>query len=202
MFKKNSFHLVFLVFTSSCLANSKNDFIVKIKTPEQINEINLVLTKRLNEVYGGFFSKVKSKINSDNTITFSINRGTDEIDERLRYFIETQGQLRAYIDKHELWFTSKDIIDAKASFDENDNPALMFTLSEAAASQLKIKTNSNIGKILVLELDGNILTEAKIMEPLSKYISIAFTESKQLTARTAMLLKTGELPEPVKIVTE
>jgi len=201
MLYKFSFLLSFL-FLVSCGAISANDkkITVQVETQDNIKDIDRVLTKRLNNIYGGFFSNIKSTI-KNKLITYKIHARGDVTEETLRYYLETQGQLSAYLDKSKPWFTSTDIINTEASYDEVTNePVLRFSLSKEAAIRMKEKTTSNIGKILILELDGKILTEVRIASPLSKHIQINFTRSALINYRTAMLLRTGPLPEKVQLI--
>ncbi|MCF6189009.1 MAG: hypothetical protein L3J51_00855 [Cocleimonas sp.] len=191
---------VALFWISFGQSSPNNEIVVSVESQKNIKEIQHVLSDRLNKRYGGFFSKVKSQINDNKTITFTFNNESDVSDDELPYYIETQGQFRAYINEADPWLTNADIIDAKPSFDETNRPSLRLTLSNDAAKRMKKNTHSASGKILVIELDKNILAKVKISGTVGKYIEIVFTDSVFINYRTAALLNFKELPEKVTIL--
>ena len=193
--------LVAAFFLVSCGQSSpKNEIIVGVETMQNITEVDRVLSNRLNERYGSFFSKIKSKINEDKTITFTLNRESDLNDEELPKYIETQSQLSVYINKAEPWLTNTDVVDAQSSFNGMNEPSLILTLTDEAGNRFKKKTLANIGELFVFEIDGKILAKVKIQGEVGKHIEMTFTESKLINYRTAALLKFGALPEKVHII--
>lgn len=94
------------------------------------------------------------------------------------------------------------LTDANATYHEG-NPVVVFKFNSAGAQKFAKITKENIGKILTIVLDDQIVTAPRINSAIdqgSGVISGNFTikEANQV----AMLLRAGALPAPLKIIEE
>ena len=197
--------LLFIVFVllASCKSAeaSEKQFVIQVETQENIQKVDRVIKNRLNELYGGLFTRIRSTLGDDKRISYVVNSFANIPASDLHYYLETRGQFKLYLDKNTPWITTKDIRNAEASFDKNmDKPLLRLSLTDDAAKIMAEKTAANIKKQLILSFDDKILSKAIIMEPISKYLQVGVTDSAKQTYRIALLLRTGALPEKVKLI--
>jgi len=98
--------------------------------------------------------------------------------------------------------TGKYISDAKLSFDSYGRPAVGFNFKGEGASKFGKLTGENIGKRLAIVLDGVVKSAPTINDRItaSGIITRRFTldEAKDL----ALVLRSGALPVPVKVLEE
>jgi len=100
--------------------------------------------------------------------------------------------------------TGENLKDAQPGFDTQSNASVVnFKLDGVGASKFAVATKENVGRPLAIILDNEILSAPVIREPIltgSGQISGNFTveEANQLS----ILLRSGALPAPMKIVEE
>lgn len=95
------------------------------------------------------------------------------------------------------------LIDAQASFDQNNNPAVSFKFDSVGGRKFGDATRTNSGHLFAIVLDNKVISFPKINEPIlggSGVITGSFTleEAKDL----ALLLRAGALPAPIKVLEE
>jgi len=100
--------------------------------------------------------------------------------------------------------TGENLKDAQPGYDNNTNGTVVsFKLDGVGAAKFAAATKENVGRSLAIILDNEILSAPVIREPIltgSGQISGSFTveEANQLS----ILLRSGALPAPMKIVEE
>ena len=100
--------------------------------------------------------------------------------------------------------TGENLKDAQPGYDNNTNGTIVsFKLDGVGAGKFAAATKENVGRSLAIILDNEILSAPVIREPIltgSGQISGSFTveEANQLS----ILLRSGALPAPMKIVEE
>jgi len=100
--------------------------------------------------------------------------------------------------------TGENLKDAQPGFDTQTNASVVnFKLDGVGASKFAVATKENVGRPLAIILDNEVLSAPVIREPIltgSGQISGNFTveEANQLS----ILLRSGALPAPMKIVEE
>lgn len=62
--------------------------------------------------------------------------------------------------------TGADVVEARPSFDYNDNPAVMFRMSAAGARAFGEHTRAHIGEPIGIVFDGRLITAPRVMEPI------------------------------------
>ena len=100
--------------------------------------------------------------------------------------------------------SGENLIDAQPSIqNQRGEPTVSFTLDRLGAQKFGRTTTDNVGKRLAIVLDGNIISAPNINEPITSgngMISGNFTF--QEATDLALLLRSGALPTPLKVVEE
>ncbi len=100
--------------------------------------------------------------------------------------------------------SGENLIDAQPSIQNQQNePAVSFSLDRLGAQKFGRATTDNVGKRLAIVLDGKIISAPNINEPITSGNGIisgnfTFQEATDL----ALLLRSGALPTPLEIVEE
>ena len=100
--------------------------------------------------------------------------------------------------------SGENLIDAQPSIQNQQNtPAVSFSLDRIGAQKFGRATSDNVGKRLAIVLDGSIISAPNINEPITSGNGIisgnfTFQEATDL----ALLLRSGALPTPLNIVEE
>ncbi|HJM78200.1 MAG TPA: protein translocase subunit SecD [Candidatus Pelagibacter bacterium] len=96
------------------------------------------------------------------------------------------------------------LVDAQPRMDNQSNQTVVsFTLDRVGAKKFAKATSSGVGKRLAIILDGKIISAPNIVEPIiggSGQITGDFTF--QTATDLALLLRSGALPAPMKIIEE
>ncbi len=109
---------------------------------------------------------------------------------------------RYYAVKRKAILTGDMLINAQASF-ENSTPVVFFKFNNIGARKFGETTKENVGKPFAIVLDDKVISAPVIREPIlggSGMISGNFTV--QSANDLALLLRTGALPAPIKILEE
>ncbi|HRX35539.1 MAG TPA: protein translocase subunit SecD [Aestuariivirga sp.] len=96
-----------------------------------------------------------------------------------------------------------DLVDAKGTFDQNNNPVVSFRFNTKGAERFGRLTRDNVGKPFAIILDDVVVSYPRINEPIlggSGQISGNFTT--QETNDLAIVLRSGALPAKLTIVEE
>ena len=100
--------------------------------------------------------------------------------------------------------SGENLIDAQPNFNNQSNePTVSFTLDRLGAQKFGRTTTDNVGKRLAIVLDGKIISAPVIRDAIvsgSGQISGDFTF--QSATDLALLLRSGALPAPLKIIEE
>jgi len=95
------------------------------------------------------------------------------------------------------------LTDARAGFDQTNQPVVTFRFDNLGARQFGDITRANVGKPFAIVLDQKVLSAPVIREPIiggSGQISGGFTV--QQTTDLAALLRAGALPAPLTVIEE
>ncbi len=98
--------------------------------------------------------------------------------------------------------TGKDMINARRSTDEWNNPAVLFTLNAEAGRRFYKFTSDNLNKPLSIILDGKIQEMATIRDRISDRGIIHGTYAIEEADDLALILRAGPLPASVKYLEE
>ncbi len=98
--------------------------------------------------------------------------------------------------------TGKDLINARRSVDEWNNPAVLFTLNAEAGRRFYKFTSDNLNKPLSIILDGKIQEVATIRDRIPDRGVIHGTFTVESAEDLALVLRAGPLPATVKYLEE
>ncbi len=167
-------------------AQGKNRILLQVPGVENSEEIKSILGKTAKMTFH-FVSEE----------TFSGEAGIDPDSERLYDY-----QNRSYLIKKEVVLSGDLLIDASATYHEGQ-PAVAFRFNDIGSRKFAEITKDNIGKFFAIVLDGKVVTAPRINTVINQgsgVISGNFTVAQ--ANETALLLRAGALPAPLKVVEE
>jgi len=91
---------------------------------------------------------------------------------------------------------------ATATFDQNNRPAVSFTLNAAGARRFGKVTGENIGRPFAIILDGKVVSAPTIQSQIFGSGQITGDFSVAETNELALVLRAGALPAPLIILEE
>ena len=159
-----------------------------VKEPERIKDL-LGKTAKLT------FHMVDDEDNtslSANLAPFGKMIVSDFYNNEIKYLVEKKARVGG-----------ENLIDAKASFDQNEGHAVSFRFDTKGAQKFGKATSENVGKRFAVILDGVVITAPVINSAItggSGIITGSFTS--QEATDLAVLLRAGALPAPLSIVEE
>jgi preprotein translocase subunit SecD len=98
--------------------------------------------------------------------------------------------------------TGRDLRSARPSLDENNQPAVSFTLSNDGGRQFGAVTAANIGRPLAIVLDGRVRSVARIDNRITTDGTIHGSFTSQEAQDLALILRSGALPAPLTFLAE
>jgi preprotein translocase subunit SecD len=98
--------------------------------------------------------------------------------------------------------TGRDLRMARASLDDNNRPAVSFTLSADAGRRFGDLTGGNLGRTLAVILDGRVQSTARIETRITTDGRILGTFTPQQARDLAVVLRSGSLPVPLTYLEE
>src|SRR5215470_6316496 len=113
-----------------------------------------------------------------------------------------QGAARYYLVDRRAVVTGRDLRSARPSLDENNQPAVSFTLSKDGGRQFGAVTAANIGRPLAIVLDGRVRSVARIDNRITTDGSIHGSFTSQEAQDLALILRSGALPAPLTFLAE
>ena len=104
------------------------------------------------------------------------------------------GSLSYYLVRKVAPVTGRDLSNARASVDENNLPAVAFSMNRAGAIKFGNLTGENIGKPMAVILDGRVETVATIQGRITDNGQIFGSFTAQDVADMSLMLRSGALP--------
>ncbi len=98
--------------------------------------------------------------------------------------------------------TGRDLRTARQSLDENNQPAVSFSLNREGARKFGDATGQNIGRNLAIILDDRVQTAPQIQSRITDEGRISGTFTQQEVADLALLLRSGALPASLTYLEE
>jgi preprotein translocase subunit SecD len=98
--------------------------------------------------------------------------------------------------------TGRDLRSARASLDENNRPAVSFTLTTEGSQKFGRGTGENIGKQLAIILDGRVQSAPNIESRISNEGRISGSFTQEEVASLALILRSGSLPATLTYLEE
>ena len=147
-------------------------------------------------------NRVKNLLGKTANLSFRIvSDDEDAFGSELLFFEDGSSQLRV---NKRVVMSGDNLINAKPTFDNQNNQTIVtFSLDRVGAKRFAKITTNSVGKRLAIVMDNKIISAPQIREPIvggNGQISGNFTF--QSATDLALLLRSGALPAPLKIVEE
>ena len=109
---------------------------------------------------------------------------------------------RFYVVEKRVMVSGELLDTAQASFDQNNRPAVSFTLNATGAKRFGRVTGANIGRPFAIILDGKVVSAPTIQSQIfgNGQITGSFTVAE--TNELALILRAGALPAPLIVMEE
>jgi preprotein translocase subunit SecD len=98
--------------------------------------------------------------------------------------------------------TGRDLRSARASLDENNRPAVSFTLTNEGSQKFGRGTGENVGKQLAIILDGRVQSAPNIESRITNEGRISGSFTQEEVANLALILRSGSLPASLTYLEE
>jgi preprotein translocase subunit SecD len=107
-----------------------------------------------------------------------------------------------YTMRHVPIVTGRDLRSARPSLDENNRPAVSFTLNTEGARKFGNATGANIGRLLAIVLDGRAQSVATIESRITTEGRISGSFTNEETQNLSLILRSGSLPATLTYLEE
>jgi preprotein translocase subunit SecD len=104
------------------------------------------------------------------------------------------GDTSFYLVRKAAAVTGTDLRNARPTIDENNRPAVGFSLTNEGARKFGKATGENIGRLLAIVLDGRVTSAARIETKINDEGRITGSFTTQQVADMSLILRTGALP--------
>jgi preprotein translocase subunit SecD len=98
--------------------------------------------------------------------------------------------------------TGRDLRSARPSLDENNRPAVAFTLNSEGAAKFGKVTGENIGRALAIILDGKVQSAPRIDSRITSDGRISGSFTNEEVQNLSLILRSGSLPATLTYLSE
>ena len=112
------------------------------------------------------------------------------------------GDTSFYLVKKVAAVTGQDLRNAKPTIDENNRPAVSFSLTNEGARKFGKATGENIGRLLAIVLDRRVSSAARIETKINDEGRITGSFTSQQVQDMSLILRTGALPASLTYLEE
>jgi preprotein translocase subunit SecD len=98
--------------------------------------------------------------------------------------------------------TGRELRSARPTVDENNRPAVSFTLNNEGAAKFSKATGENIGRLLAIVLDGRVQSAATIETRIGAEGRITGSFTQEEVANLSLILRSGALPASLTYLQE
>jgi len=147
-------------------------------------------------------NRIKKLLGRTANLTFRlVSESEDVFGSELLLFENSEDQL--HVSKR-IILTGDNLIKAQPNFDKQTNePIVSFTFDRPGAKKFGKATSENVGKRVAIILDNKIISAPVVNEPiLSGNGQISGNFTFQSATDLALLIRSGALPAPLKIIEE
>ena len=147
-------------------------------------------------------NRIKNLLGKTANLTFRLVSETeDDFGSEFLDYEDTDGQLSV---NKRVVLSGNNLISAKPSFDnQNNRSTVNISLDRAGTKKFAKTTRDNVGKRLAIILDNKIISAPVINEPILSGNSVITGDfTFQSATDLALLLRSGALPAPLKIIEE
>jgi preprotein translocase subunit SecD len=158
-------------------------------------------------------SALKSLLGKTAKLTFHLIDNSVSVADALRGVIPVGSELVKreipYNDENYALIKKKAVVsgdllnDARVGFDNFQQPIIEFSFNKLGAKLFADVTKNNLGRRLAIVLDNKLLIDPAIKEPIiGGRGSISGSYTMQSAGELALLLRSGALPAPLKVIEE
>ena len=115
---------------------------------------------------------------------------------------DTSGATLYYLVRKAAAVTGRDLRSARPSLDENNRPAVSFTLNSEGAARFGKVTGENIGRDLAIILDGRVQSAPRIDGRITSDGRISGSFTQEEVANLSLILRSGSLPATLTYLEE
>jgi preprotein translocase subunit SecD len=112
------------------------------------------------------------------------------------------GEAGFYLVRKAAAVTGTDLRNARPTIDENNRPAVGFSLTNEGARKFGKATGENIGRLLAIVLDHRVTSAARIETKINDEGRITGTFTSQQVSDMSLILRTGALPASLTYLQE
>jgi len=112
------------------------------------------------------------------------------------------GETGFYLVRKAAAVTGTDLRNARPTIDENNRPAVGFSLTNEGARKFGKATGENIGRLLAIVLDHRVTSAARIETKINDEGRITGTFTSQQVSDMSLILRTGALPASLTYLQE
>jgi preprotein translocase subunit SecD len=112
------------------------------------------------------------------------------------------GDTSLYLVRKAAAVTGQDLRNARPTIDENNRPAVGFSLTNEGARKFGKATGENIGRLLAIVLDHRVTSAARIETKINDEGRITGSFTTQQVADMSLILRTGALPASLTYLQE
>jgi preprotein translocase subunit SecD len=98
--------------------------------------------------------------------------------------------------------TGRELRSARPTIDENNRPAVSFTLNNEGATKFSKVTGENIGRLLAIVLDGRVQSAATIESRIGAEGRITGSFTQEEVQNLSLILRSGALPASLTYLSE
>ena len=114
----------------------------------------------------------------------------------------TPGQTAYYMVKRVAQVTGRDLRDARPGLDENNLPAIQFSMTREGGAKFAKLTGDNVNRPLGIVLDNRMQSVANIQERISDNGRISGNFTREEVADQSLMLRSGALPASLDYLEE
>ena len=115
---------------------------------------------------------------------------------------DTSGATVYYLVRKAAAVTGRDLRSARPSLDENNRPAVAFTLNSDGAAKFGKVTGENVGRELAIILDGRVQSAPRIDSRISGEGRISGSFTQEEVQSLSLILRSGSLPATLTYLQE
>lgn len=149
-----------------------------------------IIAARLREHSSSYYPRYSFRDPGEVTV---IEANGAPSDETIRFLLSRRGELQVASQRGKIWFSSSDIADAAAAYEEG-KVWLRLKLREHAGSRLAALSAQEVDRVVEVRLDGETLSIARITAPITTgRLQISLDKHPREALLIATILKNGPL---------
>ena len=113
---------------------------------------------------------------------------------------EPQEKQSGVVVKRRVLVDGQSLVSASPGFDQSGRPAIEFRFNGQGTRKFAEASTENVGKRFAIVLDGRAISDPTIIEPITTGSGQITGVTQEYATNVALLLRSGALPAPMKVV--